>query len=80
MNGSEHSYYLVFEDVIQRSWHSGNNVEEKDPEAERHIEGALQRGHLAQDHERVPHCVPERSRHCQVSPVDKSSIHVLSLK
>ena len=64
IKGPLHSLYLVLKDVIQRSWHSGDNVEEEDPKAERNVEGALQRGHLAQDHERVPHGVAECSRHC----------------
>ena len=53
--------------MIERSWHSGDNIEEEDPKAERNVEGALQCGHLAQDHERVPHGVAERSRHCQIT-------------
>ena len=36
--------------MIQRSWHSGDNIEEEDPKAERNVEDALQRDHLAQDH------------------------------
>jgi hypothetical protein len=55
--------HFVFEDVIERSWHSADQIEEEDPKSERNVVGALQRRHLTQNHERVPHCVAESSRH-----------------
>ena len=49
--------------MFQRPGRSGDQVEEEDPEAERNVVGALQGGHLTQDHQRVPDGVAEVPRH-----------------
>ena len=49
--------------MIKRSWHSADQIEEENPKSKRHVEGTLQCGHLANDHQWVPDGVAKRSRH-----------------
>ena len=55
--------HLVLEYLVDGPRVSGDDVEHEDPDSERDVERALQRGHLGDDHPGVPHRVAEVAAH-----------------
>ena len=55
--------HLILEEMIKRPRIPSEEVQGKHPQPERDVVQALHRGHLTQNHPRVPHGVAERPAH-----------------